>query len=228
MQKAQAMPKSRVDTRQLATMAMLVAMAFVVMVVTRIPLMASADFLKYDPKDVVLVIGAFLFGPGAGLCMTAAVCFIEMVTVGTSGFYGFVMNLVASAAFVCPAALLYHRKRTMTGAICGLVLGAGAMTASMLLWNYIVVPIYRGWPREKVAGMLLPVFLPFNAIKASLNAALTLVLYQPVTNALRRAHLLPALPDGSLRRRINVGVLALGLLLLLSCVLLVLSLRGII
>ena len=52
------MQKKRVDTKKLATMAMLAALAYVVMAVTRLPLMAAAPYLKYDPKDVVLVIGA--------------------------------------------------------------------------------------------------------------------------------------------------------------------------
>ena len=114
----------------------------------------------------------------------------------------------------------------MSGAILGLALGVIAMSATMVLWNYIITPIYQGWPREQVAGMLATVFLPFNVIKGVLNAALTLVLYQPVTNALRRSHLLPALPDGSVRRSYNMGALILGLFLLATGVLVVLVLTG--
>ena len=226
MERTKALPKSRVDTRQLATMAMLVALAYVVTVVTRFPLMAAANYLKYDPKDVVLLIGAYIYGPLAGIAMSVATCFIEMITVSESGFYGFIMNVVASLAFICPAALLYRRRRTMGGAIAGLACGAVAMTGTMILWNYIITPIYNGWPREQVVPMLLPVFAPFNLIKGTLNAALTLVLYQPITNALRRSHLLPALPDGSVRRSYNLGALILGLFLLVTSVLVALVLLG--
>ena len=142
----------RVDVKKLATMAMLVALAYVVTVVTRFPLMAAASFLKYDPKDVVLLIGAYLYGPMAGAAMSVATCFIEMITVSEAGIYGFIMNVVASWAFILPAAFLYHRRRTMGGAIAGLALGVTAMAAVMMLWNYIITPIYQGWPREPVAG----------------------------------------------------------------------------
>ena len=226
MEKTQVLHKSRVETRQLATMGMMVALAYVVTVLTRFPLMSAAPFLKYDPKDVVILIGAYLFGPLAGLAMSAVTCFIEMITVSEAGFYGFIMNLVASAAFVCPAAFVYRRRRTMSGAIWGLALGVAAMAATMVLWNYIITPIYQGWPRDQVAGRLATVFLPFNVIKGVLNAALTLVLYQPVTNALRRSHLLPALPDGSVRRSYNMGALILGLFLLVTGVLVALVLTG--
>ena len=226
MEKTKPLHKSLVETRQLATMAMLVALAYVVTVVTRFPLMSAAPFLKYDPKDVVLLIGAYLYGPMAGAAMSVVTCFIEMITVSEAGVYGFIMNVVASWAFILPAAFLYHRRRTMGGAITGLALGVAAMAAVMVLWNYIITPLYQGWPREQVAAMLLPVFLPFNLIKGVLNAALTLVLYQPITNALRRSHLLPALPDGSVRRSYRMSALLLGLFLLVTGVLVVLVLTG--
>lgn len=79
----------------------------------------------------------------------------------------------------------------MSGAIAGLLCGTFVMTACMLLWNYIITPVYMKTPREVVAGMLLPVFLPFNLIKAVLNTAFTLMLYKPLTMILRKTHVLP-------------------------------------
>ena len=40
-----------------------------------------------------------------------------------------------------------------------------------------------------LAELLLPVFLPFNLIKGGLNAVIAMLLYQPVTAALRRSRL---------------------------------------
>ena len=70
-------------------------------------------------------------------------------------------------------------------------MGVAALTAVMLLWNYLVTPIYQGMPRETIAAMLLPVFLPFNLTKGLMNGALTMLLYKPVVMALRRARLVP-------------------------------------
>ena len=149
-----------------------------------------------------------------------------MITVSEDPLYGFVMNFIASTAFILPAAVVYHRRRTMKGAVVGLACSIVAMTGVMLLWNYIITPIYMGSTREAVAGMLLPVIMPFNLIKSVLNAALVLVLYQPLTNILRRTHLLPALPDGSLRRSYNLSAVFLGLFLLATGVLVALVLTG--
>lgn len=46
-------------------------------------------------------------------------------------------------------------------------------------------------PRETIAGMLLPVFAPFNILKGSLNASLAFLLYNPLINGLRSARLIP-------------------------------------
>ena len=59
----------------------------------------------------------------------------------------------------------------------------------MMLWNYLVAPLYMGMPREDIAALLLPAFLPFNLIKGGLNAAITMLLYKPVFLPLQRRHL---------------------------------------
>ena len=57
----------------------------------------------------------------------------------------------------------------------------------MMLWNWLLTPLYMGVPREEVVKLLLPAFLPFNFIKGGLNAAITILLYKPALSALGRA-----------------------------------------
>ena len=224
---AKTLSSSKVDTRKITTMAMLVALAYIVTVITRVPLVAAAPYLKYDPKGVVLVIGGFLYGPAAGGLMCLVVSLIEMFTVGQSGIFGFIMNLLASLAFVCPAAWIYSRRRTLKSAVAGLAVSVVTLTVVMLLWNYLITPLYQpNMTREMVAGMLLPVILPFNALKGGLNMALTLLLYQPVNNGLRRLRLLPALPDGEKRRQIHVGNVLFAGALLAACLIVVKIMMG--
>ncbi len=101
------------------------------------------------------------------------------------------MNILSTAAFSVVAATIYHYRRTLFGAVSGLFCGVLSMTAVMLLWNFLVTPIYMGVPRDVVVSMLVPVFLPFNLIKAGLNGGFVLLLYKPVSHALKRASLLP-------------------------------------
>ena len=143
-------------TRKMTMMAMLCAIALVAVAVCRIPIIPAVDFITYDPKDIVLTIGGYLFGPVSALVMCLAVSFVEMFTLSTTGYIGFIMNFLSSAAFACTATYFYKRKHSIRHAIFGLVLGTVFMTAIMLLWNYIITPIYMGVPREQVVPLLIP------------------------------------------------------------------------
>lgn len=214
----------RMDTKKIVTLAMLSAIAYVVMLVGRIPVVL---FLKYDPKDIVIAIGAFIYGPMAGLAMSIVVSFVEMLTSSDTGLIGFVMNVLSTCVFVCPAAFVYKKDHTIKGAIIGLIIGAVAVVIVMLLWNYLLTPIYMGYPRDAVVDLLLPAILPFNVLKAGLNATLTILLYKPVVKALRKAKLMqPAenKPAGGKKH----GVTIIALLVLATCILFVLVLKGVI
>ena len=222
-------------TRKLALLGMFSALAFVVMMVGRVPIVM---WLKYDPKDVVIAFAGLLFGPVSSLAVSLVVSAVEMVTVSDTGIIGFIMNVLSTCTFVCTAAFVYSRRRTLGGAVLGLVSGVLLMTAAMLLWNYLITPLYMNQPREQVAPLLIPMFLPFNLFKGSLNAALTLLLYKPVVRALRRAKLIEReekpeaygtpLADGeaSHSRRANLaGMLIAVAVLIAVCVVLLLVLK---
>ncbi len=94
------------------------------------------------------------------------------------------MNVISSCSFASTAAFVYKKKRKLSGVIIGLFSGWGCMVLVMLLWNYLIAPIYMGYPREAVVELLIPAFLPFNLIKGGLNAAITMIIYKPVAKAL--------------------------------------------
>ena len=175
--------------KSLCSMAMLTAIAIVADILIRIPNIGG--FLTYEPKDVVLTIGGFIFGPVAGILMALVVCLIEMVTISTTGIIGFVMNFLASGVFIGVASVIYFKKKNLSRAIIGLVASTLSLIVVMLLWNYIMTPIFFGMPREDVLDMFLPLLIPFNAIKGALNSALTLLLYKGVVTALRKSGLVP-------------------------------------
>lgn len=213
-------------TRRLTLMAMFAALAYVIMTVGRIPI-SSVEFLKYDPKDIFLAICGFTLGPVPALLVTFVVALLEMITVSTTGPIGFIMNLLSSALFVCPAASLYRRRHTLRGAVAGLIIGVVLTTGAMLLWNYFITPIYMGYPREAVAAMLAPVFLPFNLIKGFINAAITILVYKPVSRALKKSGLIESKPGAHVKKE-NAHVVMIGaVILLVSCILAILVIKGI-
>jgi riboflavin transporter FmnP len=136
------------------------------------------------------------------------------------------MNVLSTCAFVCTAAAIYQRNKTIKRAILGLAVGVLLMTALMLLWNYLITPIYMKVPREQIVGLLVPIFLPFNLIKGGINATLTVLLYKPVVNALRKAKLVE--PSSGKGGKSKVGVAIVAAVLLVTFVLLALVLAKVI
>lgn len=210
--------------KKLVLMALLAAAAFVMVALVRIP---AVLFLKYEPKDVIITIGGFLLGPMASLIVSAVVSLIEMVTISETGPIGALMNLISTCSFACTAALIYKKKHDIWGAVLGLLAGTVTMVGVMLLWNWLITPLYMaGTSRADVAAMLVPVFLPFNALKAGLNSALILGLYKPLTVALRKTRLLPERPASG--RKAKPGIYIFAAALLITCIMLLLVMRGII
>ena len=218
------MKKKLFSVKEMVLIAMLAAIAYVIMTLIRIPVVL---FLKYEPKDVIITIGGFLLGPMASLIVSAVVSLIEMVTISETGPIGALMNLISTCSFACTAALIYKKKHDIWGAVLGLLAGTVTMIGVMLLWNWLITPLYMaGTSRADVAAMLVPVFLPFNALKAGLNSALILGLYKPLTVALRKTRLLPERPASG--RKAKPGIYIFAAALLITCIMLLLVMRGII
>lgn len=181
--------KKKRNTKRTVLLGMLAAVSYLTVLFIRIPVIS---FLKYEPKDVIIVIAGFLYGPAACAVISGVVSVVEMLTLSQTGPIGCIMNFLSSCAFACTAAWIYRSHRTQRGAVMALIGGSVLMVSIMLLWNWLITPLYMaGTSRAEVAAMLLPVFAPFNLLKAGLNSALTLLLYKPVVGALRRSGLVP-------------------------------------
>ena len=232
-----ARPKSNV--KNLTSMAMLTAMAYVVMLLSK-ALPQVSGFLQMDLKDTVICIGGFVFGPLAAAIISIVVAVVEMFTYSDTGIIGCIMNVLATVSFCCTASYVYKNIHTRKGAVIGLSCGVVALTVVMVLWNYLITPIYMKIPREVVVSMLPTVFFPFNLAKGGLNMAVILLLYKPVVTALRKAKLLPesnrksnsvVLNGGSCaeeKKKANAGFLLFSLALLATFVTLTLVLMGVI
>ena len=170
---------SSTKVRKITTMAMLVAVSVILVSIIHFPIFPAAAFLEYDPADIPIFIGTFIFGPAAGLAITVAASVVQGLTVSAaSGIIGILMHIAATGSFVIVAGNIYKRKHTFKGAILSLVCGVLTMTVVMCIWNYVMTPIFMGAPREVVAAMLVPVIIPFNLIKAGVNSLITMLVYK--------------------------------------------------
>lgn len=201
---------------------MLCAMAFVCVVCIHISIDSAAPFLTYDPKDAIIAIGGFIFGPACVVMMALVVSFAEMLFISSTGLIGMVMNILSTVCFAATASFVYTKKRTLPMAIAALVLGVIFQCSVMLLWNYFITPFYMGIPRSAIAQMLLPTFLPFNLIKSTANSVITMLIYKPAVNALRKASLVPH-SDTSKKLSPAVAIICVLLLAVLGILVFVLK-----
>ena len=177
------------------------------------------DFLTFDVKDAVFAICGMVFGPLSAIVSSFAVSLLEMVTLSGTGPYGALMNFASSASFAFFASLIYKYRRNYSGAIIGLVTSVFGMAAVMMGMNLIVTPYYTGMSASDVAGMIPTLLLPFNLTKAVLNAGLALLLYKPVSTALRAAKLTPPAENAKVKPLLTVLSTVAALLIIAAAVL---------
>ena len=167
--------------KKLTIIALFCAMSFIVSVILPIKVM----FLTLDFKDTISAICGMFFGPVAGLFCAIVVPFIEFLYSDT-GVYGLIMNLLSSITFVGVSTLIYKYKKTIWGAVAGLVTAVFATVAVMLVANLFVTPYYMGVTQEAVIGLIPKVIFPFNLVKSILNASITMLIYKPISKVLKR------------------------------------------
>ena len=191
--------KSKVNIRLLVGTGMLSGLAFVLQYL-EFPIPIMPGFIKFDFSDLPALIGAFAYGPLAGVIVE----FIKNLlhcTVTQSFTVGELSNFILGVAFVLPAGLLYKYKKTRTTALIGSIAGAVIMGAFSIVSNYFLVyPVYYNFmPQEAVLGAyqliapsmksilqcLICFNMPFTFIKGMFSVVITFVTYKHISPILK-------------------------------------------
>ena len=177
------------STKKIVRLAMLSALSVVLMLFVRFPLLPGAAHMEYSPADIPVMIATFLYGPIYGLVVNLVVCIIQGFTVSAaSGWIGMVMNFVTTAAFCLPAGLIYYRNKTLKSAVIGLIIGSLSAVAVAVPCNLLFVPMFMKVEAQIVAGMLLPIIIPFNAIKTVINSVVVFLIYKPISRFFQKTN----------------------------------------
>ena len=172
---------------RLAKLGVLAALSVVLVFFIHFPIFPAASYLEYDPADIPIMIATFASGPWYGLLMTVVVAVVQGLTVSASGgVYGIIMHIIATGTFVLVAGLIYRRHKTKKAALIALACGVAAWGLIMMPANLIVTPYFTGMPVDAIRALLLPIILPFNLIKAGINAIVTFLVYKSVSPLLHR------------------------------------------
>lgn len=204
---------TKLDLKKIVGMAAFAALAYAVTFVFRIPV----RFLTFDAKDAVLAVAALIYGPISAIVMALIPALIEFITISDTGIWGFIMNFLSSSTFAFTSAVIYKYRRSFNGAIIGIYSSVISTTAVMMVLNIFITPIYMGVPRAAVIELLPTLLLPFNLAKSLMNAAIVMLIYKPVSIALKRAGLVKGKMDTKFTK-LSLLMLIAGLVTLAAAV----------
>lgn len=173
-------------TLKVVKMGVLVAISVALVYFIHFPIFPAVAFLEYDPADISILIGTFVFGPVVGVLLTVVTSVIQGLTVSAaSGFYGILMHIIATSTLALVAGSVYQKNKTKKQAIIGLILGMLAMGVVMIGANLIITPLFMGVPRN-VVWELMPFIVGFNLMKAGINGIVTFLVYKRIATFLRK------------------------------------------
>ncbi|SDM79058.1 ECF transporter S component [Lachnospira pectinoschiza] len=188
--------KKRVDVVKLAGVGMLSCIAFILMFFEfPIPVLIPS-FIKLDLSDLPALIGAFAYGPIAGILIELIKNLLHLLD-SSSGFVGELSNFLLGACFVGVAGCVYKFKKSKSAAIIGATVGACAMAVFSLVTNYFIVyPFYTNFmPMDTIIAAykaiipsvdnlfecLLVFNVPFTFVKGMISVVITMLIYKPIS-----------------------------------------------
>ncbi|NFN16774.1 ECF transporter S component [Clostridium botulinum] len=177
------------NTNKTIKISLLSALALILMYF-EFPVIPIFPWLKIDLSDVPALLGAFGFGPLAGVTIELIKNILILLVKGSqTGFVGEFANFLIGVSLVLPAGIIYKRNKSKKSAILGMILGGIFIEIVGVIANvYMLLPAYG---MQMSSGELLKYvtvgLLPFNGIKAIIVSTLTYILYKKVSVSIFKA-----------------------------------------
>lgn len=186
-------------TRVLVGAGMLAAVAIVLQYL-EFPIFFMPSFIKMDLSDLPAIIGAFAYGPFAGVIIELVKNLIHCA-VSQSATVGELANFILGSVFTLVAGFIYKYNKSRKTAMAGGIIGAVAMGVISVPSNYFVVyPFYYNFmPKEVVLSMyqaimpgvksifqcLLFFNVPFTIAKGLFCVIIAMFVYKPISRILK-------------------------------------------
>lgn len=190
--------KYKFGTKQIVRIAVFGALSGIFYIFIKFPVPFLPPFLEFHFDEIPAFIASFAYGPLSGVLVLLIKTLIKLPFTSTLGV-GELSDLLYSAAFIIPAALVYERHRNFKGVIIGISIGTVFQLVFSLVSNvYLMIPFYMRvmeFPEAAILGMCqaanpnikdigwsygLLAVLPFNLIKDAAVITLTLFTYKSV------------------------------------------------
>ena len=161
--------KVRYTTKEVVLLGLLSALSYVLMLLESPPFIG---FLKIELSDVPALIGAFTYGPMAGVIIELIKNLMKGITSSNTAFIGEFANLLISIGYVVPAAIFFKKLRGKNRITITFILSTLSMTVLGFIINYfITIPMYA----KLYGGM--DVILQGATLIPGITDKFTLILY---------------------------------------------------
>ena len=138
-------------------------------------------WLKIDLSDIPALMGAFAFGPMAGIVVELIKNLLILIVKGTSTYFvGELANFIVGVSLVAPAAWVYHRNKSRKNALLGMALGTLSIEIIGIIANVYLL-FGMNMVKDELIQYVTIGLLPFNGIKSILVCGITYVLYKRVS-----------------------------------------------
>jgi len=191
----------RIRVRVMTGIAMLSAVSYVLSFL-EFPVPLSPSFARMDFSDLPALIGAFAYGPLAGLLIELVKNLLGLLSTSTGGI-GEIANFLMGASFCVTAGLIYQRHKTRKCALASCIAGSLVMGVVAALTNYfILLPLFESFlPLDQLIASfaeLIPFIrtkldivllnaLPFNILKGLAISAIAMFIYKSISSILKTA-----------------------------------------
>ncbi len=127
-------------TKAMVTVGLLSALSYALMLLES---PAYIGFLRLELSDIPAIVGAFQFGPMAGLVIELIKNLIKAITATKTAGIGELANFIVSVAYVVPAAIIYRKMKSKYKSFFVFGIATICMTIAGFLMNYFVtIPMY--------------------------------------------------------------------------------------
>ena len=161
-------------------------------------------FMSFDLSGLMEMMGGFMFGPFAAVCIIIVKILLQLVIQGSFSLgTGELQNFILSSSYVLPALFIYHRNKTKKTAAAGMAVGTVIVSAVAVITNlYLIIPFYANLSgmtmsdfvamctavnpaMKNVTTMAVFGILPFNLIKFGVTSVVTFIVYKRLSKLIK-------------------------------------------
>ena len=192
------------STRKMAMIRMFSAIAAILHIMDFALPFIAPPFYKLDFSELPALIGAYAFGPFAGVMIEFLKILLKLIFKGTStAFVGDLANFAVGCSFILPASVIYDFNKKKKTAILSCVVGTIVLTVFGTMFNALyLIPAFSalyGLGIEEIIAMgtsinkgitdltsfVIIAVAPLNLIKGSVVSLITLLVYKKISPILK-------------------------------------------